>query len=172
MVILNKSETCHIKQQLFFHTKKCYFFENFIIWNICWRLINILFLYFTSSIAFWGKYEYIVSVKIRFSQVTAVFLNFLVVTSGHWLKFEFSTIFETEVVFWFLKIKRLFVWRKNFSIWNSSGNFTSPPNVKQRKICAKENWSGFVLLETREVHKYKHSHIFSFYYYEKNFEEF
>ena len=45
--------------------------KNFITWNIRWMLINILFL-----LSFWGKYEFIVSLKIRFFLVTDVFLHF------------------------------------------------------------------------------------------------
>ena len=44
-----------------------------------------------------------------------------------------------------MKIRRFSFWKEKVFVWNSSENFLSPLNVKQHKICAKENWSCFVL---------------------------
>ena len=61
--------------------------------------------------------------------VTTLFLNFLLVAIGHWLKFELSI---------FRKRGRLVIFEDCMVlVWNSSRMFLSPSNVERCKFCAK-----------------------------------
>ena len=106
---------------------------NFIKWNIYWRLIDILFLYFINSVAF-----------LRKIQIYCFYKN--LVFPGNHCVFEFSwqgnqVLAEIWVLNHFLRTSlscdfwRLSMFPSELFVWNSSGNFFSLPNVKQYKIC-------------------------------------
>ena len=88
---------------------------------------------FVNSFAFMRKIRIYCFCKNSIFLITAVFFNFLVVPIGHWLKFEFSTIFRKRGCLVRFEDLVVFLQKRNSFCLEQFENF-----FKRRKFWAKD----------------------------------
>ena len=135
----NLKLACHLLIWKFYNMRNMLKVDQYFIFMFCQRH------------CFMRKIRIYCFCKISVFLATAMFVNFLVVAIGHWLNFEFSTIFLKRVSihnFW-----QLFVRREIVFVQISSRIFLPPLTIKRRNFAQWELVLFCTIVGTREVHK-------------------